>query len=79
VIRHVGELDVQTGKLEVKLSREKKTSALGSLKHADSSFEIFTKTYDDQPVVIRGAGAGAGVTARGVLTDLIKLAEKLPS
>ncbi len=79
VIRHVGELDVQTGKLEVKLSKEKKTSALGSLKHADSSFEIFTKTYGDQPVVIRGAGAGAGVTARGVLTDLIKLAEKLPS
>ncbi|SDL63135.1 homoserine dehydrogenase [Salinimicrobium catena] len=79
VIRHVGELDMKTGKLEVKLSREKKTSALGSLQHADSSFEIFTKSYGEQPVVIKGAGAGAAVTARGVLTDLIKLAEKLPS
>ncbi|MEG9328865.1 aspartate kinase [Salinimicrobium catena] len=79
VIRHVGELDMKSGKLEVKLSREKKTSALGSLKYADSSFEIFTKSYGEQPVVIRGAGAGAEVTARGVLTDLIKLAEKLPT
>lgn len=78
VLRHVGELDVKTGKLEVKLAREKKTSALGSLEQADSSFEIFTKSYGDSPVVIRGAGAGANVTARGVLTDLIKLAEKLP-
>lgn len=77
VIRHVGELDVTSGRLEVKLSTEKRTSALGSLKHADSSFEIYTKSYGDRPVVINGAGAGAGVTARGVLTDLIKLAEKL--
>lgn len=77
VVRHVGELDVQSGKLEVKLSREKKSSQLGSLKHADSLFEIYTRSYGAHPVVIRGAGAGAAVTARGVLTDLIKLAEKL--
>lgn len=78
VIRHVGELDLQTGRLDVKLVRETRTSALGSLKNADSSFEIFTESYGEQPLVIKGAGAGAAVTARGVLTDLIKLAEKLP-
>ena len=79
VIRHVGELDLQTGILDVKLVTEKRTSALGSLQNADSSFEIFTESYGEQPLVIKGAGAGAAVTARGVLTDLIKLAEKLPS
>ena len=78
VIRHVGELDLQTGVLDVKLVTEKQTSALGSLQNADSSFEIFTESYGEQPLVIKGAGAGAAVTARGVLTDLIKLAEKLP-
>ncbi|WP_029037231.1 homoserine dehydrogenase family protein [Salinimicrobium xinjiangense] len=78
VIRHVGELDLQTGILDVKLVTEKRTSALGSLQNADSSFEIFTESYGEQPLVIKGAGAGAAVTARGVLTDLIKLAEKLP-
>jgi homoserine dehydrogenase len=77
VLRHVGELDVDSGVLEVKLVREKRTSALGSLTHADASFEIFTKSYGDSPIVIKGAGAGADVTARGVLGDLIKLAEKL--
>ncbi|MCC8360078.1 homoserine dehydrogenase family protein [Salinimicrobium sediminilitoris] len=79
VLRHVGELDLQTGILDVKLVTENRTSALGSLKNADSSFEIFTESYGEQPLVIKGAGAGAAVTARGVLTDLIKLAEKLPS
>lgn len=79
VIRHVGELDLERGLLDVKLVTEKRASALGSLQNADSSFEIFTESYGEQPLVIRGAGAGASVTARGVLTDLLKLAEKLPS
>ncbi len=75
----MGELDLQTGILDVKLVTEKRTSALGSLQNADSSFEIFAESYGEQPLVIKGAGAGAAVTARGVLTDLLKLAEKLPT
>ena len=77
VIRHVGELDVATGNLEVKLAKEKKTSAFRSLKNADSSFEIYTESYGSQPLVIRGAGAGAAVTARGVVSDILKLSERL--
>lgn len=79
VMRHVGELDLESGLLDVKLVTEKRSSALGSLQNADSSFEIFTESYGEQPLVIKGAGAGAAVTARGVLTDLLKLAEKLPT
>lgn len=77
VIRHVGELEVRTGKLDVKLVKEKNTSAFGSLKNADSSFEIFTDSYGEQPLVIKGAGAGVAVTARGILTDLLRLAGNL--
>lgn len=77
VIRHVGEINVATGKLEVKLVKEKKTSPFGSLKLADASFEIYTESYGDRPLVIQGADAGAAVTARGVLSDILKLAEKL--
>lgn len=79
VLRHVGELDLEKGVFDVSLVKEKRSSALGSLKNADSSFEIFTESYGSEPLVIKGAGAGAAVTARGVLTDLVKLAEKLPS
>lgn len=77
VIRHVGELDVNTGTLEVKLVKEKKSSAFGALKHADSSFEIYSESYGERPLVIQGAGAGAAVTARGVVSDILQLAEKL--
>lgn len=77
VIRHVGDLDVATGQLEVKLVKEKKTSPLGSLQQADASFEIYTESYGSRPIVIQGAGAGAAVTARGVLSDILRLSEKL--
>ena len=77
VIRHVGELEVATGNLEVKLVKEKKTSAFGSLKNADSSFEIYAESYGGQPLVIQGAGAGAAVTARGVVADILRLSERL--
>ncbi|WP_423820442.1 hypothetical protein [Salinimicrobium sp. TIG7-5_MAKvit] len=77
VIRHVGELDVTRGTLEVKLVKEKKASAFGALKHADSSFEIYAESYGERPLVIQGAGAGAAVTARGVVSDILQLAEKL--
>jgi len=77
VLRHIGELDVATGKLEVKLVSEKRSSPFGSLQQADASFEIYTKSYGERPIVIQGAGAGAAVTSRGVLSDILKLSEKL--
>lgn len=77
VIRHIGELEVATGSLEVKLVNEKKTSPFGSLQHADASFEIYTESYGERPIVIQGAGAGAAVTARGVLSDILKLSGNL--
>jgi len=72
VLRYIGELDVVSKTLEVKLISEEKNSALGQLKGADSVFEIFTESYGDKPLVIQGAGAGKQVTARGVLSDVIK-------
>ncbi|PTM07906.1 MAG: aspartate kinase [Bacteroidetes bacterium] len=77
VLRYVGELDVQQNTLEVKLISEDKTTAIGQLKGADSVFEIFTESYGKQPLVIQGAGAGKEVTARGVLSDVIKLSNSL--
>tara|TARA_R110002073_G_scaffold148335_3_gene301424 strand:- start:22637 stop:23740 length:1104 start_codon:yes stop_codon:yes gene_type:complete len=77
VLRYVGELDVVNKTLEVKLISEEKNSAIGQLKGADSVFEIFTESYGNNPLVIQGAGAGKQVTARGVLSDVIKLSSKL--
>jgi len=77
VLRYVGELNVKTKQLEVKLVSVPKSSALGQLKGADNLIEIYTKSYGDIPIVIQGAGAGKQVTARGVLTDILKIAEKI--
>ena len=77
VLRYVGELNVAEKLLEVKLISEVRDSAIGQLKGADSVFEIFTESYGNQPLVIQGAGAGKLVTARGVLSDVIKISNHL--
>jgi aspartokinase/homoserine dehydrogenase 1 len=80
VLRYIGELSgdlsKKTGDLEVKLVSVPKNSPLGSLKGSDVIFEIYTKSYGEQPIVIQGAGAGAKVTARGVFGDILRLAKQ---
>ena len=77
VLRYIGELDLITKTLEVKLVSVPQNTALGQLKAADNLIEIYTKSYGEIPIVIQGAGAGNQVTARGVLTDILKTAEKI--
>ena len=77
VLRYVGELDVTNETLEVKLISEDQESAIGQLKGADSVFEIYSESYNDSPLVIKGAGAGKEVTARGLFSDIIKLSSRL--
>ncbi len=79
VLRYIGDLygDLQKtkGTLDVKLVSVPENSPLGSLKGSDAIFEIYTESYGEQPIVIQGAGAGASVTARGVLGDILRLAK----
>ncbi|GAB3533757.1 bifunctional aspartate kinase/homoserine dehydrogenase I [Pontibacter brevis] len=73
VLRFTGDLEVDENKLTVSLVKADKNSPLGSIRNADSIFEIFTESYGSQPIVIQGAGAGAEVTARGVYSDLLRI------
>lgn len=75
VLRYIGELDVENNKLEVKLVSVPSNSPLGQLKGSDSLIEIYSKSYGENPIVIQGAGAGKEVTARGVLSDILRLSE----
>jgi aspartokinase/homoserine dehydrogenase 1 len=47
---------------------------LGSLQGTDNQFAFTTRRYHEQPLVIRGPGAGPEVTAAGVFNDLLRLA-----
>lgn len=75
VLRYIGEFDVVQKKLQVTLVSEPKDSPFGQLKGADNLIEIYSNSYGEIPIVIQGAGAGKQVTARGVLTDILKVAE----
>jgi homoserine dehydrogenase len=44
-----------------------------SLSGADNVFAFNTTRYHAQPLVIRGPGAGAAVTAQALLGDLLDL------
>ncbi len=77
VLRYIGEIDLLTKKIEVKLVSEPENSPIGQLKGADNIIEIYTHSYGEIPIVIQGAGAGREVTARGVLSDILSIADKL--
>jgi homoserine dehydrogenase len=75
VLRHLGELDVLNKKLKVSLKAVKEESPAGQLKGSDGFFEIYSESYAANPLVIKGAGAGKAVTARGLLSDIIKVSK----
>lgn len=77
VLRYVGEFDIQKNTLEVKLVSEPVTSAIGQLKGSDTIFEIFTQSYADVPIVIKSASACKQAISRGIISDILKVAEKI--
>ncbi len=81
VLRHIGELSIHRKNSQVQLkaglSEVPENSALGQLSGSDSLFEIYTEGYGTNPIIIRGAGAGATVTARGVFGDILRLADRV--
>ena len=42
----------------------------------DNIFSIKTHRYPEQPLIVKGAGAGAEVTASGVFSDLMLIVNK---
>ena len=44
-----------------------------SLGGSDNIIMFHTERYGARPLVVQGAGAGAAVTAMGVMSDLLKL------
>ncbi|MBS7252847.1 homoserine dehydrogenase family protein [Flavobacterium branchiicola] len=77
VLRYIGEFDVAKNKLEVKLVSEPITSAIGQLKGSDSIFEIYTQSYAEVPIVIKSASPCKQAISRGIITDILKVADKI--
>lgn len=70
-IKFVAKFD--QGKASVGLQFIPKESPFYNLEGKDNIVEFFTDRYVDQPLIIKGAGAGAAVTASGIFADVIRM------
>ena len=61
------------GEVAVDLKPLEKNDPMSALQQTDNMVVFQTERYHDQPLVIRGPGAGAAVTASGVFSDLLRL------
>ncbi|KAK3021854.1 hypothetical protein RJ639_047862, partial [Escallonia herrerae] len=77
VLRYVGVVDVVKQIGEVKLRRYKKEHPFAQLAESDNIIAFTTERYKKQPLIVRGPGAGAEVTAGGVFSDILRLASYL--
>lgn len=71
VPRYVGEFD-RHGHIRVGLQWLKPDHPLVNVGETDNIFHIRSDCYDTTPLIIRGPGAGADITALQVLVDLLK-------
>ena len=70
-IKFVAKFD--NGKASVGLQFIPKESPFYNLEGKDNIVEFYTDRYADQPLIIKGAGAGAAVTASGIFADVIRI------
>ena len=64
----------ENGTAEVGLEHIEPSSDFYHLYGKDNLVLFYTDRYPEQPLVIKGAGAGADVTASGVFADIIRIA-----
>ncbi|XP_054805798.1 bifunctional aspartokinase/homoserine dehydrogenase, chloroplastic-like [Prosopis cineraria] len=77
VLRYVGVVDVTNQKGVVELRRYKKDHPFAQLSGSDNIIAFTSRRYNKQPLIVRGPGAGAQVTAGGVFSDILRLASYL--
>lgn len=65
------------GEIAVGLKSVPLSTVLGALQGPENIFSFRTKRYDAYPTVISGPGAGADVTAAGMIGDALSLAQDM--
>lgn len=70
-LKYVAEFDGKTAK--VGLREIPQDHPFYNLKGKDNIVMFYTQRYSEQPMIIKGAGAGADVTASGLFADIIRI------
>ncbi|MBI79510.1 MAG: bifunctional aspartate kinase/homoserine dehydrogenase I [Gammaproteobacteria bacterium] len=77
VLRYILNIDIKKGTAEVSLKAFSKDHAFSNIHLTDNIVQFVTKRYCDNPLIVRGPGAGPEVTAAGVFSDLLNLCSML--
>lgn len=72
-LRYVGVVDVEAGAASVTLKSFPSDHPFAQLQGSDNLIAFHTARYSDTPLIVRGPGAGAEVTAAGVFGDILQL------
>ncbi|GLI63591.1 hypothetical protein VaNZ11_006540 [Volvox africanus] len=78
VVRYVGCVDVEAGSAGVTLRTYPGSHPFAQLSGSDNMVVFTTERYRDRPLIVRGPGAGAEVTAAGVFVDLLQVIRSHP-
>ncbi|RMB56986.1 bifunctional aspartate kinase/homoserine dehydrogenase I [Dokdonia sinensis] len=70
-LKYVAQLD--NGKSSVGLQSVGPDSPFYNLEGSDNIVLFYTERYPEQPLIVKGAGAGGDVTASGLFSDIIRL------
>ncbi|MCK8479413.1 bifunctional aspartate kinase/homoserine dehydrogenase I [Psychroserpens algicola] len=73
-LKYVAEFN--NGKAKVGLKEIPKGHPFYNLEGKDNIVMYYTQRYPEQPMIIKGAGAGADVTASGLFADIIRTGNK---
>nr|HRD06848.1 bifunctional aspartate kinase/homoserine dehydrogenase I [Saprospiraceae bacterium] len=69
VLRYIGTME--EGRAKISIEEVGSESPFYSLDGSDNLFVITTQRYKTRPIIVRGPGAGAEVTAAGVFADVL--------
>ena len=72
VLRYVGR--IENGRCKVSIDVVPKANPLGAIRDGENALVLHSRYYQPIPLVLRGYGAGAEVTAAGVFGDLLPTA-----
>ena len=77
VLRYVADIDLRSGHARVALERFGREHPFANISLTDNIVQFVTRRYNDNPLIIRGPGAGPDVTAAGIFADLLRLCSML--
>ena len=77
VLRYVADVNLKKGAACVRLETYSVDHPFANINLTDNIVQFVTRRYCENPLIIRGPGAGPDVTAAGVFADLLRLCRML--